>query len=362
VAKASGGEIFTHRLSGHEAPLANGQSATLDITYTPDSEGTHRAEYVVFSDDPLQANATVTVMAMASANQCPTASARGRISSASEWSKSVDAAPLDTIILDGSFSSDPESSALTYYWSIASAPKDSTSKIVSQGASASFFADLAGHYSLCLSVEDSAAMMSCNTDCVEVEATPRETLHMQLVWYAPGNLTPGNGDGTDLDLHFLRLPDGFWGDRGIPELNNGTDVYFLNRSPVWTIPGFGNEYPSLDRDDKVGAGPENVNLDAPAPCSWYALGVHYYQDNAFGPSYATVRIYVSGKLRFEKANISFRATGVFKVVAFIHWDGSTARMYEADMAYDADEQWIGKTPVIPEDFIQKAMASAPLCF
>ncbi len=374
VMKASGDNVFSYELIGADHALENGESATLRIHYSPDHVGTNKAEYVIVNDDPLQPNASVSVIGTASSNQCPTAVARARINTASEWSRNIEAAPLDTILFDGALSHDVESTELKYFWSIRKAPTDSTSKLSVSGAQASLFADLAGNYTVCLNVEDSGAMMSCSEDCISFTAIPREKLHFQLVWHTPKDETIGDKDGTDLDLHFVRLRQGadienptgeehgIWGDVGDVRLQNGTDVYFENREPTWTIAGLGTEKPSLDRDDADGEGPENINMDTPVPCSWYALGVHYYQDNALGPSYATLRVYVSGKLRFEKSNISLSQTGVFKQVAVMHWDGTTAHIYETDYAYDNDAAWVHKAPILPDFAIEDAKKSAPQCF
>ena len=362
VMKTSGADVFAHELRNGDKELKNGESAELNITFAPTAEGSYQSDYVVINNDPLQRNAPVKVMATASSNQCPTASIQARLSSASQWSKTLDVAPLDTVIFDGSQSSDKESNTLKYYWSIQKAPTDSTSSIASSGDKASLFLDLAGKYEVCLSVEDTEGMMSCNTDCVKIQATPRETIHIQLVWHTPADDKIGDDDGTDLDLHFMTLPDGKWGDTGIAELNNGTDVYFKNQAPVWPVENQGNEEPSLDIDDKDGEGPENINLDKPTPCRWYAIGVHYYDDKAFGPSNATVRGYISGKHVFEKANISLKQQGVFKQVAWLFWDGTQGRFYETDTAYSKDADWIGLSPAIPENIIELAKQSAPNCF
>ncbi len=362
IMKTGGADVFAHELKNGETELKNGESAELNVTFAPTAEGNYQAEYVVLNNDPLQPNAVVKVMGTASSNQCPTASIQARLSSASTWSKTLDVAPLDTIVFDGSHSSDKESNTLKYYWSIQKAPKDSTSSIASTGDKASLFLDLAGNYEVCLSVEDTEGMMSCNTDCVTIKATPRETIHIQLVWHTPADKTSGDNDGTDLDLHFMTMPDGKWGDTGVAELNNGTDVYFKNQAPVWPVENQGNEYPSLDIDDKDGDGPENINLDHPAPCRWYAIGVHYFNDRAFGPSNATVRGYISGKHVFEKANISLKQQGVFKQVAWLFWDGEQGRFYETDTAYDKDKDWINLTPTIPDSVIKLAQQSSPKCF
>ena len=361
VAKISGDNVFVHELTGGNHSLQNGESAQLKISYTPTKSGSNRASYVIMNNDPLNANATLSVLGSASENTCPTAEARARLSTSSTWAKTLDVAPLDTVHFDASLSSDKESNTLTYFWQIQQSPKDSTAQLQQDAQSASLFIDLAGNYEVCLSVEDSAGMMSCNTDCITISAVPRETIHAQLVWHAPADKTIGDADGVDLDLHFLSLPDGKWGDTGNPQLNNGSDCFFKNQTPVWSV-GQLNEEPSLDRDDKAGDGPENINLDQPNPCRWYAIGVHDYNDNAFGIAYATVRIYINGKMRFEKANIPMLQTAAFKQVAWLFWDGSNGRFYESDFSVDNDNDWIGKTPTVPDDVLKLAEKSAPQCF
>lgn len=362
VMKTGGADVFAHELKGKDQEISNGQSAQLNITFLPTAVGSYQAEYIVINNDPLQPNAKLKVMGTSSSNQCPTASIQARLSSASTWSKNIDAAPLDTVVFDGSHSSDKESKTLNYIWSIRKAPSDSTSQIVSNDDKASLFLDLAGNYEVCLNVEDTEGLISCNTDCVTLKAVPRETIHIQLVWHTPADEKTGDTDGTDLDLHFMTMPDGKWGDKGIATLNNGTDVFFENQTPVWPVENQLNEEPSLDRDDKDGEGPENINLDHPNPCRWYAIGVHYYLDKAFGPSNATVRGYISGKHVFEKANISLKQQGVFKHIAWLFWDGQQGRFYETDTAYDKDEDWIGMTPVIPDSVLELAKQSSPKCF
>lgn len=360
--QAVGSGPFRFALTGQSPALEQGSSATLTITYAPTEAGSHQISYVVLSNDPLSASAKINVLGSASHNECPTAVLRGRVSSASEWVRSVMASPLDTVSLDASLSTDKESHQLVYHWSVRKRPQDSTSFIQSSEESANFFVDLAGSYELCLDVEDTEGMMSCNTDCISVDATPKQKLNIQLVWKTPADKSIGDEDGTDLDLHFVRLGSGKWGDKGQASLNNGTDVYFLNQHPVWDIPGGSVENPSLDRDDKDGEGPENVSLDNPNPCSWYAVGIHYYNDYGFGPSYATVRIFIGGKMRFEKSNILFSRNAEFRQIALIHWDGSTARAFEAASYYSKDEDWIGLAPTVPPEIENLAKASAPQCF
>ncbi|MGI5830600.1 MAG: choice-of-anchor D domain-containing protein [Bradymonadia bacterium] len=360
--QSQGSGPFSYQLQGQHSNLVQGEFAELQITYSPRQVGSHQMSYIIVSNDPLSASSEVKVLGIASDNSCPTAVLRGRVSTASDWTRSILASPLDTVTLDASLSSDKESHQLSYHWSVKERAEDSTSLIQAAEAQGSFFVDLEGDYELCLDVEDSEGMMSCNTDCISVSASLKQKLHIQLEWRTPQDPVIGDEDGTDLDLHFVRVGEGKWGDKGDPSRNNGSDVYFLNQHPVWDIEGGSVENPSLDRDDKDGEGPENVSLDNPNACSWYAVGVHYFNDYGFGPSYAAVRIYINGEMRFEKANLSFMRKAEFMQLAFIHWDGSTARAFEHGIKYDSDADWIGIKPLVPSEIEQRARDAAPDCF
>ena len=367
VIQETNSDLFTYQLLDAGRPLQKDESAKLDITFSPISEGSAQVTYRILNDDPLNRNATLKVMATSSRNQPPVAVARARLSSASDWATHLEVSPLDVIILDGSHSTDKESTSLKYFWSVNKAPDSSTSKIVTntedEGKTASFFLDLVGNYEFCLNVEDTEGMMSLNSDCVTVSVVPSQTIHVQLTWHTPKDTTVGDKDGTDLDLHFVTLPDGHWGERGQPELNDGSDIYFGNRSASWVVPGFGVEEPALDRDDQDGEGPENIHLDKPAPCRWYAVGVHYYQDNGLGASYATVNIYINGKLKFTKPNVSLSKTDVFKQLAWLFYDGSDVYPFGDELpAYDDKSDWVGKSPVIPESVLNKARSYSDVCF
>ena len=373
VVPESSSELFTHELINAGKPLEKDESARLEITFSPISEGTSQVSYKILNDDPLNRNAVLKVIATSSKNQRPVAKARARLSSSNEWrTDHLDLSPLDVIILDGSLSTDKESKSLKYIWSVTS-PEGSTSKIVTNteddGKTASFFLDLIGNYEFCLNVEDTDHMVSANSDCITVTVAPSQTIHVQLTWITPMDNTIGNGDGADLDLHFVTLPDGHWGERGRPELNDGSDIYFGNRSASWVVPGYGIEEPMLDRDDQDGEGPENIHLDKPAPCRWYAVGVHYYQDNGLGASYATVNIYINGKQRFTRPNVSLSQTDVFKQFAWLFYDGSDVYIFEEDKdqgiylpTYDDIDEWVGVSPVIPDGVMNMAKSYAPRCF
>jgi hypothetical protein len=51
----------------------------------------------------------------------------------------------------------------------------------------------------------------------------------------------------------------------------------------------------------------------------YSVGVYYYADKGFGPSYATLRIYIQGTQRYEYRNEYLAKTGIFWHAAAIAW-------------------------------------------
>ena len=80
-----------------------------------------------------------------------------------------------------------------------------------------------------------------------------------------------------------------------------------------------------------GAGPENVNHNEPGN-GVYAVGVYYYDDNGFGPSYATVRIYIDGKLAKEYKNKYMSGTFDFWKVGLIEWPSKN--IYKRDEKFE----------------------------
>ncbi len=347
-------------LQNREVPP--GQTLELEILFAPAAEGVQAATFNFFSNDPLRPQADLQILAEATTNQCPTAVARARVAGSGFLSQQVAALPLDLLILDGTASYDPETTITTWNWEVTQRPDGSTAILQNRGDGlAELFLDLAGDYEICLTVVDAQNTQSCNVDCVAARARPSDKIHVQLIWQTPADPVIGDDDGTDLDLHFTRIPQGAWGDKGDDGARNGWDVFFLNRTPLWRIAGLATESPRLDRDDTDGEGPENVNHDDPNPCSWYAVGAHYFNDNGFGTSYATLRVYINGQKRYEKLNLRYDLTGTFRYIALMHWDGNTARVFDIDEVFSA-ETWIGTKPHIPDHAAAAIELAAPQCF
>jgi hypothetical protein len=192
--------------------------------------------------------------------------------------------------------------------------------------------NIAGIYKIQLTVFDELGTPSCYPAVYEVVVVPDEALHVELLWHTPEDLDEtdtGPEAGADLDLHFLHpyaagpdldgdgAPDG-WFD--IP-----WDCFWFNAHPNWGsfAPNI-NDDPGLDRDDTDGGGPENINLNVPENAT-YRVGVHYWNEHGFGPSYATMRIYVYGQLVFEVADVKLVGCDMWDV-ATIEWPSGQVKM------------------------------------
>lgn len=226
---------------------------------------------------------------------CALAVAEGAVSGTDVWSTDLVAEPLSTVSLRGTESSSTSGEIQGYEWTIAARPVDSTTRLLPSASVAepTLFLDLPGEYVVELEVTDAAGNPSCEPrGRVTIQAVPQQDIHVSVTWDTPADADQTDTIGADLDLHFLH-PNGQWN-------NAPWDIFWNNVTADWGNPGPADD-PSLDLDDGDGAGPENFSLPNPEPNAQYAVGVYYYSDNGFGPSYATVKIHLAGALAYEKA-------------------------------------------------------------
>jgi hypothetical protein len=141
-----------------------------------------------------------------------------------------------------------------------------------------------------------------------------DAIRVELVWSTPGDLEPkdhGPESGADLDLH-LRHPFAVgWFD--IP-----FDSYWSNASPDWGVLGRERDDPRLGQDDVDGLGPETMLLRLPDSSASYGIGVHYWNDHFFGPSYAQIRIHIFGQWVAESPLVELLKGDLWEV-GFIVW-------------------------------------------
>ncbi|MCB9524102.1 MAG: choice-of-anchor D domain-containing protein [Myxococcales bacterium] len=132
-------------------------------------------------------------------------------------------------------------------------------------------------------------------------------LHVRLNW---------DTDLTDVDLHLIGPNGQIWTCDG--------DCYFSNPNPNWGDPNEFRDDPFLDVDDVDGFGPENINLEAPAPGT-YRVVVQYWADHGGDDPDAVVEILQFGQVvgRYGPQNLS-RVNDVWDVVE-LDWPGQQRR-------------------------------------
>lgn len=223
-----------------------------------------------------------------------------------------------------------------YQWT-AKQPAGS-SQVFEPGATSvetTFTANAAGAYTICLEVWDANGVKSCNPACLEILILPEEAIHVELLWDTPNDPNQsdtGPGAGADLDLHFAHPeasgPDIDCDGKDDPWFSNPYDTFWFNPNPNWgsASPAV-NDDPSMDLDDTDGAGPENLNLDVPegSPSNpvAYSVGVHYWNDNGFGTSFATVNIYIMGVLMAQFDKVELKPLDMWNV-GRINWPNTAS--------------------------------------
>lgn len=306
--------------------LEAGGVTDFTATYLPEDFIGHAGFVLVNHSDGGGARTTTQVQmaGLGVEDDCPDAVAEAflREDDQNRRGTQVDwAIPLQTLVLDGTASFDPDGSPITdYVWEMIEFPPEVVTGPQpftgdpDNDAIRQFFIPIAGRYVFELRVFDENGFESCEPATVTVVATPTEAIAVELLWTNPADPDESDNEGADNDLHFVKMPNRWF--------HPTFDTYFSNTEPNWSP-----ELPSLDIDDTDGAGPETTQLDNPQPDECYAIGVHYFR-KAFGTSYPTVRIYIDGVLSAEFYG-ELRETDDFWDVARIHWPSRTVYQNDA---------------------------------
>lgn len=214
-----------------------------------------------------------------------------------------------------------------------------------------FEVNVVGDYLFCLKVFNVLGISS-DQCCKLVHVRAGEGCVVELTWETPNDPDPtdqcgtGKHCGSDMDLHVVHRyasspdidkdgkPDGFFDKRW--------DCFWFNPRPMWVEGGDPVlDQPSLDRDDTDGAGPENFRYYRSPPGECYKVGVHYWDDHTFGQSYATVRVYIDGDLRYEKKSP--------KMVMLDMWE--VGEVCCSDKQKPFIEYQVGGAPVIIHNYV-----------
>ena len=201
------------------------------------------------------------------------------------------APPWEAATWIGENSYDPEGEPIvSYTWTLVSSPPGSTTTMPAGGSNRSnFVPELAGDYIGQLIVSNASGEVSepCTTT---LQSVPAENLWIEMYW---------EHTDDDMDLHLV-APGGTYN-------SLSTDCYYANCTPTmswiynldWGTSGYDGDDPSLDLDDIMGAGPENINILDPQTNGKYTVIVHDYEgstDDVYGINNVTVNIYLNGSL------------------------------------------------------------------
>jgi hypothetical protein len=234
-------------------------------------------------------------------------------------------------------------------WRFLEQPVGSTSRVnPALGLQTQIFADLQGQYILEFEVEDvRGGIGRCTT---RLNTQTYDDLRIEMVW----NVNAVN-DRSDVDLHLARAPNASWFDGD----SDGDDCFYVNckvcdsydedecreqiaaynatpdmpppAQVMWSAP-LDNDDPRLDLDDVDGQGPENLNINRPSNGT-YRLGIHYWDDDGFGASTVSVRIFCNGEeaaafgpLVLQPAGSSGGPNTEFWEVADIEWTNNACRV------------------------------------
>ena len=327
--------------------LGPGQSDTFVIDFAPYEEGTRRGEVLIFSNDPLQPELSLSLTARGADGTCPVPVGQASIlGTPTQPSSAITATPLDRIVLDGGESFDEDGEVVEWTWEVLSDPPGTTAQLEPASddpqdqnpAVREVDVLTAGEYEFGLTVEDDAGFRSCDQAVVTVTVIPDEQIHIELTWTNPADPDESDDFGSDLDLHLVKMGPGTWFD-------DIYSIYYLNQE---TSGEWGSEDPTLDIDITDGQGPENITMSNPEPCGWYAVGVHYFEE-VHGTAYATVRIYINGNMVYERLHYPLESSNEFWDVARIHWndpaqDGPEYTVSEVENFYPAAPE--GSAPVV----------------
>jgi hypothetical protein len=195
---------FTSVPAGSIAALFDSQSVR--PTFTPDVAGLYRIALTVIDGRGGSSTDSVDVNT-ALANRAPIANA------GADQSVAVG----DTVLLDGSGSSDADGDPLTYQWSFLSRPTGSTATLLSANTAApSFLADRAGNYVVQLIVRDGTLNSAPDTVLISTINTPpvanagpdQEVTEGDTVQLDSSAASDADGDALSFMWSFTSVPSG----------------------------------------------------------------------------------------------------------------------------------------------------------
>jgi hypothetical protein len=224
------------QLAAHAQGMAD-DSRDVSVVFRPtsvtvDSTGMATGTLQIGTNDPLQQ--TVSVCLTGTMQKEPVANA----------GPNQIVAPGDTVMLDGSQSTDPGMMGLTYQWALVSRPQGSNAKLepgTENTPMTSVTVDVPGAYVASLTVSDGVCASSVPSR-VTITAASSHDMKVELVW---------DNSIVDLDLHVRQKTAG-----SQSPLYGANDCWWDHPNQVW-----GNGTGHHDGDVLSGFGPERVTYE-----------------------------------------------------------------------------------------------------
>lgn len=317
---------------GNPLSIPVNDSVLVGVTFVPDGVNPRDADNVPIPDEGVvligsngfESQLEVKVRGAGAEVECPTP-----VIIVEEGEEVI---PQTVIHLDGRQSFAPFGQIRDYFWSVTAPEGITRPLLIPSFTDPRPVAELnaVGLYTFSLKVRDEFGNASGNASCpdasYQVLVQPDQAIHVELTWVTPGDpdeTDTGEGNGTDLDLHFAHEsavgPDLDGDTFPDPWFDRTWDVFWYNKNPQWgSFDPAVRDDPSLDRDDIDGAGPENMNLAIPEDDVTYRIGVHYWNDYGFGVANATVKVFHYADEVYSATLENMRRLDMW-CVGEIHW-------------------------------------------
>ncbi|MGB3316829.1 MAG: FG-GAP-like repeat-containing protein, partial [Albidovulum sp.] len=246
------GWSLIHRPASSQAALSGGPLVTApNLDFTPDRAGLYLIQLTA-SDGATQAVPVVIVIEVP--NTAPIAAA------------TVDADHFvgEVATLDGTGSFDPDGDALTYVWTIVSAPQGSTAQIANANAPiASFTPDIRGDYVFALTVSDydlssapvTVAMTAPNRAPVADLVGPDSIVVNEVTEFSAAASSDPDGDALSFTYSFTAAPAG--SAPAINDLGGGLVEVATDRSGAYTL--------QVTVDDGLAQSTASLDISATVP-------------------------------------------------------------------------------------------------
>lgn len=269
--------------------IRQGESLTVDVAFTPEAVADYASKLSLTSDATRRL----------AAGRAIGSGATGPVAVCYADPPTV-AAIHESFELIGWDSYDLMNRPLTASWRWVSKPRGSAAPALNRQLNQGpLTVDVVGDYVAELVVTNDLGMVSqpCQTT---VHAVTDTDLWVEMFW----------DHAEDVDLHLAR---------GNSDLFGPGDCYFNNciNGLEWGAAGNADN-PSLDLDDKVGTGPENINIRSPA-ANTFRVVIHDHPFRTYAPANnVTINVYLFGQFEYTDTRVVTGEDDIIEVVE-IDW-------------------------------------------